>query len=1206
MSYFKLLTAALLAVFCLTPNLFLQAQTSKPKKTYHLAATVKPTDYEQGKILVKFKPEYQTLLQQPSTIAARWQQALSKNGNTTCGKLFKEQDSQQQAAATGGKLAQATSGVNLQLFYQAHYNPAQIDIEQAIGNLYATNLIEYAEPSFIRQTTYKPNDPQLTNQYWLGRVKAEQAWDVSKGDSSVVIAIVDSGVQLNHPDLRNKIKYNSRETINGIDDDNDGFIDNTRGWDYAGADFNNLSGDNNPTIFGRNNTHGSAVAGCAAADTDNSVGVAGLGFNCKILPVKHAADNDTRGPGGSNQGLYGTFLGILYAANHGASIINCSYGSDDYSQTEQDVINYATIDKGCLVVAAAGNSGEKEANYPASYQYVLSIGATDKDDKKTDFSTYHFTVDLSAPGSGIYTTHFDSKYENTQGTSFSSPITAGAAGLLKSIYPNFSGLQIGELLRTTADDNIATVGTAKKEEMGNGRLNIQRAATEKPFAVKLTTYEILNDRGSNAQAGDTATLTGEFVNYLFPTSPNCKVRLSSTNSAIEVLQPDVNLGAIAMLQKVNNRSFPFRVALQRNVAKDTEVVLRLDYEDNGKTDRQFISLVINPSYYVINKNSMTTSIGSIGRIGYEDTGKQTGGVGFVYNGNPILYELGLMMGTSATKVPNTVRGVGSNNIANDFSPVDFVSEVLPSKVSAYDLQGIFSDAGGGNKRIGLTVNYKSFVWSGVPNDKFFIVEYTVRNTSADSVRNLSVGLFADWDLSENGGEDKANWDNDNRMGYIYHTAATGQYGGMQLLNTNLRPNYYAIDNDDNVNVGVYTSNTDKGFTDAEKYRTLSSGLTKITAGEKEPKGQDVSHVVAANGINLGRNDSVKVAFAFLAGDNLQDLRNSARAAAALYNQTMKARQPTTTGATICYNSRATLSATGATRLNWYNSITGGKLIATGNSYTTTALTTDSTFYVSNAEQPFESIRTSAAARLATLPDVSITGNTTICKGEKIRLTAQRGQTYLWSNGATSRSIIVDAAATYSVRTSSTNPTCVSNSQPIVITEKPSPTANFTSTLSTVDLKDNKAISFTDQSTNAVKWNWNFGDGKTSTEKNPTVTYTKFGDFVVTLTVTSADGCTATLTKPFVVTGIEDELFAAQTTLFPNPNNGNFNLTFAQPLTTPLQVKIYNLLGVLVWEQNLDLQLLTKEISLPQLPAGVYQVHLKNGNVRAAKKMVVVR
>ncbi len=1178
----------------------------KSSKYYQLAKTIESQDYEHGKIIVKLKSEFKNLISLPTNEAATWQGALQKLGYQDFSNLFKDAALQEAGRNENSK----PLSVDLTLFFEAKYDESKMDIESAINVLYATKMIEYAEPAFIKQLFYSPNDPQTSNQYYLDNVQAYKAWDISKGDSSIVIAIVDSGVQLDHPDLKNKIKYNLADPINGLDDDKDGFIDNSRGWDFAGDDYNALKADNNPTIFGDNNTHGTATGGCAAADTDNKIGMAGIGFNCKILPIKHAADNDTRGPGGSNQGLYGTSIGIIYAANHGASIINCSYGSNDYSQTEQDVINYATIEKGCLVVAAAGNSAKREASYPAAYNYVLSVGATDKTDTKSAFSTYHYTVDIAAPGSGIWTSHYNSDYKNTDGTSFSCPITAGAAGLVKSFYRNFTGLQVGELLRATADDMVTVRGAIKREEMGRGRLNVQRALTEKPFAVKLLQYEILNAFGNVTQAGDTATLTGNFINYLFPTSPNCRVSLSSDNPAITVLKKDVNLGAIQTMQTINSKSTPFRIAIQKNISKDTEVILRLDYEDNGKIDRQFFAITLNPSYYTINKNSMTTSIGSIGRIGYEDTQNQKNGVGFVYNGNPMLYELGLMMGISETKVPNTVRSIEINKVAtyhNDFQSVNFVSEINPSVISEYDLRGIFNDNNSGTRKIGLTVNYKSYVWAGKPNDKYFIVEYTVRNTTAQAINNFNIGLFADWDVSDSGAEDKAAWDKDNNLGYIYHTAATGLYGGIQLLSKNYKPNYYAINNDDDANVGVYSSNKDKGFTDIEKYRTLSNGLDKITAGDLTPKGNDVSHVVAAGGINIPANDSIKVAFAFMGGDNLADLKNSAAAADLMYNKTLKAIVPTATDQNICHNTSATLTASGATKFNWYNSISGGKLIATGNTYKTSVLTADTAIFVSNAEQSFESVRKKVNVTIAANPQIRLNGSAKICQSEKITLTAGRGSSYLWTTGATTQSIVVGTAGNYSVKVKSTNPACEANSETIVVTTFPIE-AKFESSLATVEFNKNQEINFTDKSTNAVSWFWEFGDGTTSREQNPKYKFTNFGDFNVKLTVTSLAGCSATFSQTIIVTGLEDEIFASQIKLYPNPTENQVVLDFDNNEIGTVKIAIYNLLGSLVLEENLEKTATkySKNLNVSQLSAGIYTVRLQNGKAMAVKKLVITK
>ncbi len=859
----------LLCLFFANP---VQAQTSFYTKTpTRFTQPLKEGSYEKGKLLVKFKAIYKDQLNQPTTVAARFQEAVRQIGGKTWGNLYHEKEIEK--AGRTENFFRPT--IDLALYYEARYDANKVSIEEAMQKLYATGLLDYVEPSFIRKSFYTPNDTEMNNQYYLNRIKAMEAWDISKGDSNVVIAIVDSGVQLSHPDLANKIKYNPNDPINGIDDDRDGFVDNNRGWDFLGADVDNFKADNNPSCFAENTSHGSYVAGCAAADTDNKAGIAGVGFNCKILPIKQAADNDTKGEGGVAS-LYGTFLGIIYAANHGATIINCSYGSSDYSQTEQDAVTYAT-EKGCLVVAAAGNSGTREASYPASYDYVLSVGSTTQSDAKSSFSTFHYTVDIAAPGSGIYSTTCDRGYNFTQGTSFSSPITAGAAGLLKAAFPQFSGLQIGELLRATADNSGVATNMENPEELGKGRLNVQRALTEKPFAVKLLNYKILNKANNNAQAGDTATVTGEFINYLYPTTPNCKVKLTTTSPFVQIQQGELTLGTLATLQRRTNTNSPFSIIIKKDVPKDTEIILRLSYEDAGRTDFQYIAVVINPSFYIINKNAMTTSIGSIGRIGYEDTEKQSGGVGFTYNGTPMLYELGLIIGNSASKVPNSVRATG-RAYHNDFKPLDYIKENTTSLVSDYDLSGSFNDDNAGSRKIGVLVTYRSYVWKSKPNDKYFIVDYLVKNTTTSNLSNLYVGLFADWDIAE-AQRNRAKWDEANRLGYIYDIVPSGLYGGIQLLTRNVGVNHYPIDNDDTKDINVYD-----GFTEEEKYKTLSNGTKKAQAGFEKPEGNDVSHVVSAGAFTLKPNEFVQVAFAFHAGDNLADLQQSAQAAQAMYDR----------------------------------------------------------------------------------------------------------------------------------------------------------------------------------------------------------------------------------------------------------------------------------------------------------------------------------
>ncbi len=185
---------------------------------------------------------------------------------------------------------------------------------------------------------------------------------------SIVIGIIDTGGDLNHPDLQGNVYVDPADPTDGIDNDGDGYIDNNRGWDFSGADaaligLPNFKGDNNPSVFsGDRFAHGTMVAGCASAATNDGVGISGVGFNTKLLFTKHYADNQ---PSNSNSYTSDLYEGVFYAATHGAKIINCSWGNPNYSGIAQDIITHVTMDLGCLVVAAAGNGNVESPLYPS-------------------------------------------------------------------------------------------------------------------------------------------------------------------------------------------------------------------------------------------------------------------------------------------------------------------------------------------------------------------------------------------------------------------------------------------------------------------------------------------------------------------------------------------------------------------------------------------------------------------------------------------------------------------------------------------------------------------------------------------------------------------------------------------------------------------------------------------------------------------------
>ena len=301
------------------------------------------------------------------------------------------------------------------------------------------------------------------------------------------------------------------------------------GWDFIGADTASINdpnfiGDNDPQIKKVGTAgdlgHGVWVAGCASGVSNNGLGIAGVGYNTKLLFTKHAADNQRI----NAPNVFFGYEGILYAAqtlfqdpNHPHVIINCSWSGSFRSQIAQDLITHVTLDLGCLVVAAAGNQSSSNPAYPASYQHVLSVAATNSLDKPASFTNFGPTIDVSAPGVGIFTTQYNDVYGSVDGTSFSCPITAGAAALVWANNPGFSPLQVGEQLRVTADDLNAT-NPSLTDRLGKGRINIKNALTQSAPAVRASNAKLLNAQGGAPYLGQDVFLTMDFTNYLKPTS----------------------------------------------------------------------------------------------------------------------------------------------------------------------------------------------------------------------------------------------------------------------------------------------------------------------------------------------------------------------------------------------------------------------------------------------------------------------------------------------------------------------------------------------------------------------------------------------------------------------------------------------------------------------------------------------------------------
>lgn len=769
---------------------------------------------------------------------------------------------------------------DLSLIYIVKYT-SPVQIEEAINDIYATGEVEYAQPYYIQKLYFTPNDPSLGSQYFISKVACQQGWDIQQGDTNVYIGIVDSGSDLDHPDLSANIKRNYVDPIDGVDNDGNGFVDDLNGWDFGGADYNNVVSDNNPNCLGANTNHGSHVSGDASAVTNNGVGVAGPGFKCKLLIVKTAADNDTRGPGGTAYILKG-YEGIVYAADRGCAIINCSWGGGAAGAFEQEAVTYATINKNSLVVCAAGNDNSNTPHYPSALKYVTSVASTNSSDTRSSFSNYGTTIDVSAPGSGIYSTVYNNNYANFDGTSMASPIAAGVAAIIKSHFPAYTALQVGEKLRVTSD-NINATNPSYVDMLGKGRVNMFKALTVSSPSVRITEYAVADGNNNVPQPNDTIRITGTFKNYL-DASSNTSVTISTASTAVTILNNSSTLGAIGTMAAANNGSNPFRVRVNANAAANTIVTFKLVYADGAYSDFEYITVVVNPSYFTMNGNKIATTFNSRGNFAYNDYPNNTQGAGFKYNnGNNLCFEGSLIMATANNRVSDVARGSNANAQNTDLTNVIPFQIMSPGTVSVQDGSAQYNDNGAGATKIGVTIDFRSYAFNTPADDDYIILKYKITNTNATPISNFYIGLYADWDVGTNGDLNKADYDAVNQLGYIWRTDNNpNSYVGISLL-SGTNTNYWAIDNDNAVSGnpwGVYDN-----FTDVEKWQSLSSGIGRQTAGETAA-GRDVSHVLGAGPFSIPAGGSIYVGFALVAGENLNDLKTNAGNARVKYSSVL--------------------------------------------------------------------------------------------------------------------------------------------------------------------------------------------------------------------------------------------------------------------------------------------------------------------------------
>ncbi len=829
----------------------------------------------------------------------------------------------------------------LSLIYTVEIDSTQ-DLEEAITLLRQDPSVEYAEPIYTNHqpmvyATGRPNDP-LTDesvQYHLTNIRAFDAWEIEKGDPSVVIGIIDNGCNINLRDLRDNyqspvFKTSSSDLLNDIS----GFFANNP----VDSDSNVLGGE-----------HGNIVALCSSAVPNNGEGTAGTGYHCRFLPVKVAADENL------NNYIDG-YAGILYAAWQGAKVINLSWGRTGApSALDRDILASVFYDYDAVLVAAAGNDNDQEFFYPASYdEVVLSVAATKADDAKASFSTYNQKVDLSAPGENLI---LDAG-EDHSGTSFAAPLVAGTAALLRVHYPQLNAEQVMARLKTTTDpiDDLPA-NRAFEGKMGTGRLNMYRALTDPFKAVSLEDYYFQRETATTEiYHGMQSQMVVSLKNHL-DTLDHLVISLRCSSPYVQLLDTLSVLGTISSQVAMDNTSDPFEIRVQEDVPANTVAWFRLHYQDGAYEYEEKFSVLLNPAYSHINQLKMALSDdGSLAT--YDNTYEAL--TGLTYQGNRFLEEAGLLVGwqdeAGQIRVSDAARG-DLNLVDQDFFTASSFAAFQEGHF--WGTAALMNDIRNNNQRIGLDIQQRTFAWNEPDLKNVIIVEYTLENKGIleEVLEHVHVGLFADWNLF-NLDRNRAIWDEQTQTALVFEPRGVSNIiTGITLLTDRpdmrqkapISSQHYAFDPHADINL-------QDGFDTEEKFQVLSGQVRRDQAG-MQGNGADVAHLVANRIDRLAIGEKRRVAFAFVVGSGEKNFQNFVSAAKERYRQIRTGPLPVLNDLVACEGREVVIRPENGQRFNFYEEPPTSDSILpihTGATLRLNHLRYDRVFYISNADSLYES------------------------------------------------------------------------------------------------------------------------------------------------------------------------------------------------------------------------------------------------------------
>ena len=794
-------------------------------------------------------------------------------------------------ARVAAKRAISESAEELLRVYAVRF-AIQHDPRQVATALERDSHVVYAEPRYKKRLYVQlpardglglrtdglptePDDLFFSDTGYMGRLKMTNAWDIVKGeDGEVVIAMVDGHTDWRHPDLKGNIWTNPGEVPNnGWDDDDNGYVDDIHGWNFH----RKIPDPTGFIGFFLRVGHGTNTAGVAGAVTDNGLGIAGTSWNASIMPLNTSCSD-------LGVSICHSLEAVVYAVMHGADIINASFGSISFSETEAAVYQMA-IEEGALVVAASGNTGanlDVEPVYPASFRTVLSVGGTKSD---SDFNVFSYgrTVNVYAPSVDIVTTADNRSYDSrATGTSFSAPLVSGIAALVKTHWPDYTPGQIREQVRLTADmiDDAHDAGLVGL--LGRGRVNAHRALTETGFpAIRVTDEQYSRDPNS-LTSGEAIEIALTFSNFLADATDLSLELISDSPFAFVTSAPEI----VGTLVSEDRHIAKFEVTIVDNAPYRTAMTLHTravasSYED----EPDVLRLMANPANELVHQSgSVEVSITTEGNIGYVDYNGNSAGRGFRIadsNGGSrdLLFEAGLVLGSGPNAVVDCVS-YGFRNFewqqSKDFVPkrgsklrIDRSGKIVAEHGSI-----VLVDSGARNP-LGLEILQESFVDTVDVHEDFIIFKYTVTNAVDRPHTDVHVGLFIDWDVDElSNSKDYAMLDSHRQLGYQTSSAESSEpFVGTKLLTSGVPFHFRVVDR-----IRV----VETGLDDARKWALLSGGETAAP--------DDLgswAHMVGAGPYSIDPQSAIEVAFALVTGTTEEDLLRNADAAQDLWESALQ-------------------------------------------------------------------------------------------------------------------------------------------------------------------------------------------------------------------------------------------------------------------------------------------------------------------------------